>query len=79
MRTFKYPNIEYIENPDTTLTANIFLSPLKKFNLEFSPEVSQSNIQTVGFSANFSLKIRNIIRGAETLELSAFSSNTYTG
>jgi len=70
LKTFKYPNIEYIENPDTTLTANIYLSPLKKFSLGFSAEVSQSNIQTVGFSLNPSLLIRNIFRGAETLELS---------
>ncbi|WP_452219533.1 translocation and assembly module lipoprotein TamL [Lacinutrix salivirga] len=74
LKTFKYPNIEYIENADTTLTANIFLTPLKKFALGFDAEVSQSNIQTIGLAFNPSLKIRNIFRGAETLQLSGIGS-----
>ncbi len=74
LRTFKYPDIKYIENDDATLTTNIFLTPLKKFGLNFSTEVSQSNIQTVGLAVNPSILIRNIFRGAETLELSAIGS-----
>ncbi|GAA4886482.1 BamA/TamA family outer membrane protein [Flaviramulus aquimarinus] len=74
LRTFKYPNIEYIENADKTLTDTIRLTPLKKFNLGFSADVSQSNIQSVGFSLNPSLLIRNIFNGAETLEISAIGS-----
>ena len=74
LRTFKYPNIEYIENPDNTLTDTIRLTSLKKFSLSFSADVSQSNIQTVGFSLNPSLLIRNIFRGAETLQISAIGS-----
>ncbi|SHJ05843.1 BamA/TamA family outer membrane protein [Algibacter luteus] len=74
LRTFKYPNIEYFENPDNTLTDTIRLSPLKKFNLNFSADVSQSNIQQVGFSLNPSLQIRNIFKGAETLSLSGIGS-----
>ena len=74
LRTFKYPNIEYIENPDNTLTDTIRLTPLKKFTLGFSTDVSQSNIQTVGFSLNPSLLIRNIFKGTETLEISAIGS-----
>ncbi|MGB1309303.1 MAG: BamA/TamA family outer membrane protein, partial [Oceanihabitans sp.] len=74
LKTFKYPKIEYLENPDTTLTANIYLTPLKKFKLNFSAEASQSNIQTIGFALNPSLLMRNIFRGAETLELSAIGS-----
>ncbi len=74
LRTFKYPNIEYIENPDNTLTDTIRLTPLKKFSLGFSADVSQSNIQSFGFSLNPSLLIRNIFRGAETLEVSAIGS-----
>ena len=74
LRTFKYPNIEYIENPDTTLTANVLLTPLKKFGLEFSAEVSQSNIQTIGLSFNPSILMRNVFNGAETLQLTAFGS-----
>lgn len=74
LRTFKYPNIDQIENPDNTLTDTIRLTPLKKFSLGFSADVSQSNIQTVGFSLNPSLLIRNIFRGAETFEISAITS-----
>ena len=74
LRTFKYPNIEYTENPDNTLTDTIRLTPLKKFSLSFNADVSQSDIQTVGFSLNPSLKIRNVFRGAETLEISGIAS-----
>jgi len=75
LQAFIYPNIEYIENEnDTTLTANIYLSPKKKYEQGFSFDVSQSNIQTVGLSFSTSLLIRNIFKGAETLELSALGS-----
>ncbi|MEJ6793173.1 MAG: BamA/TamA family outer membrane protein [Lacinutrix sp.] len=75
LKTFKYPKIEYIENTkDTTLTANIYLTPLKRFSLGFSAEASQSNIQTIGFSLNPSILMRNVFKGAETLELSGIAS-----
>lgn len=74
LKTFRYPRIDYIENPDTTLTANIFLNPLKKFSLGFSAEASQSNIQSVGFSLNPSLILRNLFRASETLEISGIGS-----
>lgn len=70
LRTFKYPDIKYIEENDTTLTANIYLTPLKKFSLGFSAESSTNNIQRIGFSLNPSLLIRNIFKGAETFEVS---------
>lgn len=74
LRTFKYPNIENTENPDNTLSDTIRLTPLKKFNLGFSTDVSQSNIQKIGFSLNPSLQIRNVFGGAETLEISGIAS-----
>jgi len=74
LRTFKYPNIDYTENTNNTLTDTIRLTPLKKFSLGFSTDASTSNIQTIGFSLNPSLIIRNVFRGAETLELSAIGS-----
>ena len=76
LRTFKYPDIKYdtVPNSNNELIANINLTPLKKFSLGFSGDVSQSNIQTFGFSLNPSLLIRNIFRGAETLEVSAIGS-----
>ena len=75
LRTFKYPNIKYIENIDNnTLSNTIRLSPLKKFNLDLRGDISKSNIQDFGFSWNPSLKIRNIFKGAETLEISGIAS-----
>ena len=75
LQTFKYPDIEYVENlNDTTLTANITLSPRKKYALGFDVNISQSNIQSVGFSFSSSLRIRNIFRGAETLEISGLGA-----
>ena len=75
LKTFKYPKIDYIVNDaDTTLTANIALTPLKKFGLDFRAEASQSNIQTIGFSLNPSVLMRNVFKGAETLELSGIAS-----
>lgn len=75
LKTFKYPNIEYVENPsDTTLTTNIYLTPRKKYSLGFDFDVSQSNIQTVGFSFSASLLTRNVFKGSETLEFSALGS-----
>jgi outer membrane protein assembly factor BamA len=75
LKAFNYPNIEYLENEqDTTLTANIYLSPKKKYDLGFDFDVTQSNIQTVGFSISTGLVIRNVFRGAETLEISALGA-----
>lgn len=76
LRTFKYPDIKYetVEGSDNELIANIRLTPLKKFGLSLSPEIFTSNIQTVGVSFNQSLLVRNIFRGAETFEVSAFGS-----
>ena len=75
LRTFKYPNIEYVENPqDTTLTANIYLTPKKKYGLSFDVSVAQSNIQKVGLSFTTGVVIRNVFKGAETLQISALGA-----
>ncbi|WP_406682951.1 BamA/TamA family outer membrane protein [Seonamhaeicola sp. MEBiC1930] len=74
LRTFKYPNIEYQENLDNSLSSTIRLSPLKKFSLNLGTDVSTSNIQKLGFSINPSLQIRNIFRGAETFQISAIGA-----
>ncbi|WP_230080178.1 translocation and assembly module lipoprotein TamL [Winogradskyella marina] len=75
LQMFRYPNIDFVENEeDTTLTANIFLEPKKKYSLSFDPEINTSNIQTIGFSFGTGLKIRNVFRGAETLEISGIAA-----
>lgn len=75
LNTFQYPNITYNENAqDTTLTANIYLTPRKKYKLGFEPTISQNDIQSLGFAFNASLSILNVFRGAETLQLSALGN-----
>lgn len=75
LQMFRYPSIEYIPNEaDSTLTAVISLEPRKKYQLSFDLDVSQSNIQKIGFSFGTGLKIRNVFRGAETLELSGIAA-----
>ncbi|WP_235982441.1 translocation and assembly module lipoprotein TamL [Gelidibacter maritimus] len=75
LQTFKYPNIEYIENArDSSLTTNIYLIPKKKFGLNFNTEISQSNIQTIGLGFSGGLLIRNVFRGAETFEVSGLAA-----
>ena len=75
LQMFRYPNIDFVENEeDTTLTANIYLEPKKKYGLSFDSDINQSNIQTIGFSFSSGLKIRNIFRGAETLEISGVAA-----
>ncbi len=75
LQMFRFPSIDYVENKeDSTLTANIYLEPKKKYQLSFDPEISQSNIQSIGFSFSTGLKIRNVFRGAETLEISGIAA-----
>ena len=75
LQSFKYPNIEYQERPrDSSLLTSIYLSPRPKYGLGFDVNVSQSNIQAVGFSFSGALKIRNLFRGSETLEISAIGA-----
>lgn len=76
--TFKYPSIQYIEDPrDTTRTdliASIRLTPLEKYKLRADFDASTSNIQNIGVAGFGSLLIRNIFKGAETLEISGRGS-----
>ncbi|NQY29919.1 MAG: BamA/TamA family outer membrane protein [Flavobacteriaceae bacterium] len=73
LRTFKYPNIKYIlddrDSTKTSLIANILLTPLKKFELEYNLDALHNNIQNVGLSLSTSILARNVFRGAESLEL----------
>jgi outer membrane protein assembly factor BamA len=71
---FRYPNINYEPDPDdstgTGLIANVLLSPMKKYTLGFNFDVIpiESPIQQFGMGGNVSMLIRNVFRGAETLE-----------
>ena len=63
-------DIKYVENDDESLTANIYLTPLKKYSLGFDTEFTTSNIKPFGILGKFSLFNRNVFKGAEILELS---------
>ncbi|SDL64993.1 Surface antigen [Salinimicrobium catena] len=78
LRIFKYPNIQYMEDPadstGTDLIANVFLTARQRYSLGFEFDISQSNIQKFGIGFGGSLLIRNVFRGAEILEISARGS-----
>ena len=75
LQTFKYPSIEYVEDTENkSLIANIELVPKDKYALGFDFNISQSNIQSIGLSTSSSIFIRNVFKGAETLQISAFGS-----
>lgn len=75
LRVFNYPSIQYtIDTKDATansLIANIYLSPRKKLSFGYNFDFTHSAIQDIGITASTSVSIRNIFRGAETLEIAA--------
>ncbi len=72
LNTFKYPNIQFIEDSTKTrLTSNIYLSARPKYSLGMDLDITHSNIQRLGVGFSTSLVTRNIFAGAETLSLSA--------
>ncbi len=74
-RVFTYPSIQYELDPRdslaSSLIANIYLSPRKKYSFGASFDALHSNIQDFGLAGNTSFSIRNIFNGAETLEIAA--------
>ncbi len=63
-------DIKYHENKDGSLSANIFLTPLKKFSAGVDAEFTTSNNKPFGILGKFSWLNRNVFKGAEVLELS---------
>ncbi len=75
LNTFKYPNIEFVEDStQTKLTTNIYLAARPKYSLSQDFDITHSNIQRLGVAFSSSLVTRNIFGGAETLSLSARGS-----
>jgi len=75
LNTFKYPNIQIIEDStQTTLISNIYLTARPKYSLGLNLDVTHSNIQRLGIGFSSSLITRNVFGGAETLSLSARGS-----
>lgn len=70
LQVFNYPNIVYVENPDNkTLTANIILTSKTKFHFDANADFTRSNIQIFGITGGSAVSIRNLFRGAETLQI----------
>jgi len=63
-------NIKYSENEDESLTADVYLNPLKKIALSFDLDATTSNIKPFGILGKFSVLGRNMFKGSEILELS---------
>ena len=76
LKTFKYPNISYQEDPadSTGLITTILLTPQKKYTLDTSFDAYTSALQPFGTGFSTSLLIRNVFRGAETLQFSVSGS-----
>ncbi len=73
LQNFKQAYIQYDENKiDTTLTANIFLIPEKRFNWKGSVDVTHSNIHDFGIKGSMSFSAKNLFRGAEVLSTSLY-------
>lgn len=71
LQVFDYPTINYqIDKKNkNALIANIFLTPRDKYTFQLSADFIHSNIQDFGISGNTSLKINNVLNGAETFQI----------
>lgn len=68
LKVFSFPRILYTEDANkNTLTANIILSPLKKYQFNINFDVTHSNIQDYGITGFLGVTFRNVFKGAETL------------
>lgn len=63
-------DISYTENEDESLTADVYLSPLKKYALTVDLDATTSNIKPFGVLGKFAFLGRNMFKGSEILELS---------
>ncbi|MEJ2162877.1 MAG: BamA/TamA family outer membrane protein [Robiginitalea sp.] len=74
LNTFRYPNIEFVDEGDDRLTANIYLSPRPRNSLSLDLDITHSNIQRIGIGLGASLIKRNVFGGAETISLTGRGS-----
>ncbi|MEE9349534.1 MAG: BamA/TamA family outer membrane protein [Flavobacteriaceae bacterium] len=71
LKIFRSPiNIEYIENEDGSLTANIKLTPTKKFGIDSQIDFTHSNIKPFGIKGKFGFYDKNIFKGSEIFKYS---------
>ncbi|MDM9632765.1 BamA/TamA family outer membrane protein [Robiginitalea aurantiaca] len=69
LNSFRYPNIELVDQGDELLTTNIYLSARPRNSLSLDLDVIHSNIQRIGIGVGAALVTRNVFGGAEMLSL----------
>ncbi len=73
LQNFKQAYIQYNENKkDTSLTANIFLIPEKRFSWKGNVDFTHSNIHDFGIKGSMAFSAKNLFRGAEVLNTSLY-------
>jgi outer membrane protein assembly factor BamA len=70
LNNFRTVEIKYNELENDFLDASIYLTPLKKYSIGFSTELTHSNIRQLGVSGKLSFLNRNIFKGFEILKFS---------
>lgn len=70
LQGYKSIKINYVENKENQLTANVYLSPVKKFGFKTEMEATHSNIKPFGLSGKLSFNNHNAFKGNEILQLS---------
>ena len=70
LNNFKSVKVGYKESGENQLSTEVFLTPMKKYNLTLNNEITHSNIKNFGVSAKFSFLNRNTFRHAEIFKLS---------
>ena len=63
-------DVSYTENEDESLTADVYLNPLKKYAVTVDLDATTSNIKPFGILGKFSFLGRNMFKGSEIMELS---------
>ncbi|WP_245857039.1 translocation and assembly module lipoprotein TamL [Lutibacter flavus] len=74
LNNFRTVEIKYNELENDFLEASIYLTPLKKYSIGFSSELTHSNIRQLGISGKLSFLNRNIFKGSEILKFSVQGS-----
>ncbi len=73
LQNFKQAYIQYEENKrDTTLNANIYLIPEKRFSWKGTADFMHSNIHDFGVKGSMSFSAKNLFKGAEILNTSLY-------
>jgi outer membrane protein assembly factor BamA len=70
LQSFKTIKINFEENEPNQLTANILLTPVKRFGFKIETEATHSNQKPLGISGKMSFSNHNTFRGNEILQFS---------